>query len=98
MSNSWQNIAITMGIFLPSETARLILSYLLENEFKETGNKFMDESPHIQVYLCISYFMNNQSFLGIKMSPGWPSTISFKGQWKNFDGYFKGIYRVSYCN
>ena len=47
MSNSWQNIAITMGIFLPSETARLILSYLLENEFKETGNRFMDECPHI---------------------------------------------------
>jgi len=37
-----------MGFFLPSETARLVLSYLLEQKFQLTGEQFMRECPHIQ--------------------------------------------------
>lgn len=37
-----------MGFFLPSETARLVLSYLLEQKFQQTGEQFMGECPHIQ--------------------------------------------------
>jgi len=37
-----------MGFFLPSETARLVLSYLLEQKFQQTGDEFMGECPHIQ--------------------------------------------------
>jgi len=37
-----------MGFFLPSETARLVLSYLLDQKFQQTGEKFMGECPNIQ--------------------------------------------------
>ena len=38
-----------MGFFLPSETARLVLSYLLDRKFHNTATQFMGECPHIQV-------------------------------------------------
>ena len=32
-----------MGVFLPSETARLVLGYLLDNDFSKSRDIFMSE-------------------------------------------------------
>ena len=36
-----------MGEYLPSEVARLVLSYLLENDYSETQSTFMTECAAI---------------------------------------------------
>ena len=37
-----------MTIFLPSEEARLVLSYLLDQKCEQTVEQFMRKCPHIQ--------------------------------------------------
>lgn len=38
-------VLLDMSKFLPSEVARLVLSYLLENDFPRTREVFMSECP-----------------------------------------------------
>ena len=39
---------IQMTTLLPSDEARLVLSYLLDQKFPQTTKQFMRECPHIQ--------------------------------------------------
>ena len=43
-----------MGVFLPSETGRLVLSYLLDNKYRQTQETFMTECSPISELRSLS--------------------------------------------
>ena len=53
-------------MFLPSETARLVLSYLIENNLFQTFERFMLESLPIQVDIEFCWTIFAIFFIGIK--------------------------------
>ena len=44
---AWSNHSAAMGLFLPSETARLVLGYLIEKDLPETSKQLMVECPSL---------------------------------------------------
>ena len=47
MNVYFQIFLVKMGEYLPSEVARLVLSYLLENDYSETQSTFMTDCSAI---------------------------------------------------